>query len=188
MTSIPSRIKSKRCSYDDRGFLINRNMIYEVSKEEGFNINLRNEKQAYNLDEDVFLDHLESGTFVSLVKTTIRYDGKKYEYYDENPLTVSFRLEDYDPLGFPAYMQCPADDYTETRNEADERHDLRKGFVEVKIPNASGGYDTLNFGSIDETAMAVDISVSEPLAEERMAPEEEEFEALAEMGAFQEEQ
>lgn len=63
MTNIPSRIKSKRYSYDNRGFLIGTNQIFEVSDEEGFKICLGYKGQSCYLDEEVFLAYLESGIF-----------------------------------------------------------------------------------------------------------------------------
>ena len=60
---IPALIKSNRYSYDNRGFLIGKNQIYEVDHEEGFKIRLLYKGQSCYLDEEVFLAYLDSGIF-----------------------------------------------------------------------------------------------------------------------------
>lgn len=60
---IPARVKSKRNSYDSRGFCIGRNTVYEVSEESEFSICLRCDDFLHYLDEEIFLAYLEGGIF-----------------------------------------------------------------------------------------------------------------------------
>lgn len=164
---IPRWVKSKRYAYDNRGFLIGRNQVYEVYQEEDGSFLLLCTHITHCLDKKVLLAYLDSGTLVKTVKTKIRYENVMYEYYDEMPLSVQFNIKSVqfniknDLLGSRVRIQCSADDYKKIRDKESRNGRLDEGYVYVFTPESSGQYSWQSFGSTHETAMAVDISVSE---------------------------